>query len=253
MSTFRKKEDAAASRGGSRHNPRTSASSAPPQAASSGAALSSANTGLPPAPGYNSLVAARPSRRGSSGRSGSINRSEPTSNNAGSTGAAKGTTGSDLAPVTNNSRRRGSASEVNGDRSRPRGSERAPPPSHSSSHSRDTAGSAGGGGGDHRSRNSSNAPAAAASGRGGGGSSSSRPGRDVSVVATAEIEMDASDAMESGHRTVRSSGGPGPPRVVHRVGMECLSPINVARGDGMGTGGESFALTHSYQYSCYEI
>lgn len=29
------------------------------------------------------------------------------------------------------------------------------------------------------------------------------------------------------------------PRVVHRVGMECLSPINVTKGDGTATGGES--------------
>lgn len=35
-----------------------------------------------------------------------------------------------------------------------------------------------------------------------------------------------------------SSRGGGAPRVVHRVGMECLSPINIARGDGPSTGGE---------------
>lgn len=35
-----------------------------------------------------------------------------------------------------------------------------------------------------------------------------------------------------------SAVGGAAPRVVHRVGMECLSPINVSRGDGPSTGGE---------------
>lgn len=38
-----------------------------------------------------------------------------------------------------------------------------------------------------------------------------------------------------------SRGGGGAPRVVHRVGMECLSPINVAR-DGPSNGGECKVL-----------
>lgn len=42
----------------------------------------------------------------------------------------------------------------------------------------------------------------------------------------------------SGHRQGRGAAAP-PPRVVHRVGMECLSPINIAKGDGTSTGGES--------------
>lgn len=36
----------------------------------------------------------------------------------------------------------------------------------------------------------------------------------------------------------RHGGRPTSTRVVHRVGMECLSPINVTRGDGPSTGGE---------------
>lgn len=41
--------------------------------------------------------------------------------------------------------------------------------------------------------------------------------------------------------TNRSAGAGGSSRrVVHRVGMDCLSPINTSRGDGPSGGGESF-------------
>lgn len=42
----------------------------------------------------------------------------------------------------------------------------------------------------------------------------------------------------SGHRPERRGSGSAAPRVVHRVGMECLSPINVSKTDGTTTSGE---------------
>lgn len=105
--------------------------------------------------------------------------------------------------------------------------------------------------------------AAESGGGGGGGGSSSRreqngggSGRDLSNSGTdyrrgvhaAGVGTSASHRPErvvvtnqNGERVDGARHGPRgtAPRVVHRVGMECLSPINVSKGDGTTTGGES--------------
>lgn len=65
---------------------------------------------------------------------------------------------------------------------------------------------------------------------GAGTSSSHRPDR---VVVTNQ-NGERVDGARHGPRGTAAA-----PRVVHRVGMECLSPINVSKGDGTTTGGES--------------
>lgn len=53
----------------------------------------------------------------------------------------------------------------------------------------------------------------------------------------------ANSETSSVHRQERRGSGTAGPRVVHRVGMECLSPINVSKTDGTTTSGEWVEIT----------
>lgn len=66
-----------------------------------------------------------------------------------------------------------------------------------------------------------------------GSSAVSRTG-DRSTVVVTNQKGERVDIHRNGNHKGSSGSAP---RVVHRVGMECLSPINVARGEGPSTGG----------------
>lgn len=74
--------------------------------------------------------------------------------------------------------------------------------------------------------------------RRGGASSSSSRAAPVVVTNQDGKKVDVNRQGHGGNTKGGSAGGGAAPRVVHRVGMECLSPINVSRGDGPSTGGE---------------
>lgn len=237
MVSSRHKPDAG-SRGG-RGAGRSSSGSAPPQTASSGAAidpsLNSAVTGLPQPPAYNPLVSAGASgARANTTRRGSRTSADPGGSAHGTDPSRHAAGGSDLplggsnGPVSN---RRGSGNMGTTSGSG-NGSDRPRSRSGRGASFRGGDGGDGGGRGEGSNRPSSRA------GRGGGGD------RSVGTARGGSEDLEGGGGGGSRHDGRGAGGGgggeSGSTRVPYqnRVGMECLSPINVARDTPFGASGE---------------
>lgn len=224
---FSRHKPDAASRGGIG---RSSSSSAPPQTASSGAAidpsLNSSVSGLPQPPAYNPLVptgaagarasTARRGSRTSADTGGSAHGTDPSRHAVGGSDLSVG--GSNLAPVSN---RRGSGNMGT---------------------------TSGGGSGSDRPRSRSGRGASFRGGDGGDGGGrgegSSRPSSRAGLARGGSEDLEGGGGGGSRHDGRGAGGGGGGESGItrvpyqNRVGMECLSPINVARDGPFGGGGE---------------